>query len=256
MADFHQANSHQANFHKPDFQRADSQLDVLFEDNHLLVINKPAGWVSQGANPGVPSVVEKITEYLKTKYHKPGNVFVGIVSRLDSQVSGVMVVARTSKAAARLTTQFAQRQPQKKYWALISSAAPLPSSGELTDELWHDDAAHLVRVSPSPRPDSKTARLEFRDLLQLGRWRCLEVNLFTGRKHQIRVQLAHSGAPIFGDQKYGSSEPFPQGIALHSRQLSFVHPVRDSVVDCVAALPWTWPAKVREAIENSAGETE
>lgn len=215
-------------------------LDILYEDNHLLVVNKPAGLATQGAAEGEPSLVTRAQEYLRVKYHKPGNVYIGVVSRLDALVTGVVVLARTSKAAARLSEQFRLGSPRKTYWALVEGI-PQPPTGECIDWLYKDDAAHQMVALTKPRPGTHEARLAYRTLRQLTNASLLEIELHTGRKHQIRVQLARRGWPILGDRKYGSDRSFPRGIALHSRRLTFQHPVRAEEVTIEAPVPPAWP---------------
>ncbi len=214
---------------------------ILFEDNHLLVVNKPAGLATQGAAAGEPSLVAAAKEYLRQKYAKPGNVYLGVVSRLDRLVSGVIVLARTSKAADRLNQQFRGRDVRKIYWAVVSGR-PAPTSGQCTDWLAKDESQQRVRVVRETAPDAQQAILSYRTLavVTAGAW--LEVLLETGRKHQIRVQLAARGWPILGDRKYGSKEaPGPrEAIALHARRLELEHPVRHEPLDFTAPLPAWW----------------
>jgi 23S rRNA pseudouridine1911/1915/1917 synthase len=214
-------------------------LDVLYEDNHLLAVNKPAGLATMGALSGRDSLVEQVRRYLKDRYQKPGNVYVGVVSRLDAAVTGVVLLARTSKAAQRLTRQFAHGEPHKIYWAVIDP--PLSdSSGQCVDWLWHDDLHQRVVVRPPETPEAKQARLTYRTLKKVHGGTLLEIKLETGRKHQIRVQLSHRGSPILGDTKYGSTTAFSPGIALHARRLEIVHPVRHVPLFLDAPLPSSW----------------
>jgi 23S rRNA pseudouridine1911/1915/1917 synthase len=223
-------------------------LDVLYEDNHLLVLNKPAGLPTMGTPEGTPTLLTLAKEYVKQKYQKPGNVYLGVVSRLDAPVTGVMLFARTSKAAARLTEQFRTQAVQKTYWVLVEAAGH-PASGRYTDHLFHDDRHRRVHIVDAGRPGGKEARLAFRHIAQDGHFSLLEIELETGRKHQIRVQLAHHGRPIVGDRKYGSAVKFAAGIALHARQLVVAHPVRGEALEFVAPLPKYWPAAFR-ALES------
>jgi 23S rRNA pseudouridine1911/1915/1917 synthase len=216
------------------------KLEVLFEDNHLLVVNKPAGLATQGALPGKTSLVVAAQSYLKGKYAKPGNVFVGVVSRLDSQVSGVIVLARTSKAAARLTSQFAESSVTKRYLALVPDVLNVPPQGELQHHVWKDDRAQRMRAETAPVRDSQVAKLRYKTLAEFADSRLLEVTLLTGRKHQIRVQLAAIGIPIVGDRKYDSEQYFPVGIALHSYFLSFEHPTKKETLTFRILPPDYW----------------
>jgi 23S rRNA pseudouridine1911/1915/1917 synthase len=218
-------------------------LDVLYEDNHLLVVNKPAGLPTQGAAAGEDSLVVRAKEYLKRKYDKPGNVYVGVVSRLDALVTGVVVLARTSKAAARLSEQFREAEVAKTYWAVVEGI-PKASDATLVDWLAKDERQRKMVVVDSPADSAsqgQEARLRFRQIAALpGRCPLLEVNLDTGRKHQIRVQLAHYGCPIVGDAKYGALRPFPEGIALHARRLVVIHPTLQTRLEFIAPLPESW----------------
>lgn len=222
-----------ANFEPP-------PLPVLYEDNHLLVVNKPAGLATQGALPDEPSAVKLAQQYLKQKYAKPGNVFVGVVSRLDEPVSGVLVLARTSKAAARLSEQFRSRTVEKIYWAVVERAPPSPA-GKLVDWLIKEERLRRMVVAPSHSPGAAEARLEYRTLKKLPQGAALlEVRLETGRKHQIRVQLATIQTPIWGDRKYGGERSLRSGICLHARLLRLFHPVRREPLEFVAPLPAAW----------------
>jgi 23S rRNA pseudouridine1911/1915/1917 synthase len=223
-------------------------LSILFEDNHLLVLNKPAGLPTMGTPEGTPTLLTLAKEYVKQKYQKPGNVYLGVVSRLDAPVTGVVLFARTSKAAARLTEQFRTQAVQKCYWALVEAAGQ-PISGSYVDRLVHDDRHRRVHVVESGRSDAKESRLSFRQIAQDARFTLLEIELETGRKHQIRVQLAHHGQPIVGDRKYGNEMKFAAGIALHARRLVIAHPVRGEAIEFTAPLPKYWPAAIR-ALES------
>lgn len=215
-----------------------STLDVLYDDNHLLVINKPAGVVTQGAAAGETSLLELAKQYVKRKYHKPGNVYLGTVSRLDAAVSGVVVFARTSKAAARLAEQFRAHTVRKIYWAIVSGTPAVSDTCE--DWLIKDEARQRMILADDQTAGAQLARLGYRRGQAVpGGWH-LEIELETGRKHQIRVQLAGRGLPIVGDRKYGSPETFARGIALHSRLLEFKHPTRPETLTLVAPLPASW----------------
>ncbi|WP_254507042.1 RluA family pseudouridine synthase [Anatilimnocola floriformis] len=215
------------------------QLPILYEDNHLLVVNKPAGIATMGVTDDEESVAKLAKEYLKEKYQKPGNVYLGVVSRIDRLVSGVLVFARTSKAAARLSEQFRERETAKIYWAVVEK---LPRGG--TQELVHwmlKDERHQRMVVTAPRATgAQEARLIYRPLQKVKRGELLEVELLTGRKHQIRLQLSTVGSPILGDRKYGSEQWFDHGIALHSRQLTIAHPTKQESLTFVAPLPAAW----------------
>jgi 23S rRNA pseudouridine1911/1915/1917 synthase len=237
-------------------------FDVLFEDNHLLVVNKPVGWVTQGALPGAASLLDAASDYIKQKYAKPGNVFLGIVSRLDKSVSGVCVIARTSKAAARLSEQFRQRSIDKTYLAIVHSTEPIAIDHK-TIRLTHwlrqrpnDDAVQVVSQASS---EAKQAELTYRVVSDLGSgYYLLHVDLETGRKHQIRVQLAATGLPIVGDKRYGSQKTFESGIMLHALQLDLLHPTlrqegsSDPVaLQFVAPLPTAWLKRFPKLAQQS-----
>ena len=214
------------------------QLDVLFEDNHLLVINKPVGLPTQGVVEGAASVVTAAKAYLKAKYQKPGNVYLGVVSRLDASVSGVLVIARTSKAAARLSDQFRERTAKKVYWAIVAEP-PNPPAGERTDWLKKDEKHQKMAVVSRHTIGAQRASLAYRTVSKKSQAALVEIDLHTGRKHQIRVQLSHLGCPILGDHKYGSRRKLPGGIALHAHSLEIVHPVSKELLRFTAPLPAT-----------------
>ncbi|QDV62736.1 RluA family pseudouridine synthase [Crateriforma conspicua] len=222
-------------------------LQVLYEDNHLLVVNKPAEIATMGAEAGRPTIHAAACEYLKTKYNKPGNVFVGIVSRLDTMTSGVLVLARTSKAASRLQAQFARKGndsgPGKVYLAVVQGEID-PPTGHLRDEVFKDDAARRMRTAGRsgnpPGGSAQSAELEYQSIAGDDRCTLLAVRLATGRKHQIRVQFADRGHPILGDRKYGSGRPFPAGISLHSWALAIDHPTKKDRMAFHASPPRSW----------------
>ena len=216
------------------------KLNVIFEDNHLLVIDKPPLLATMGTRENEDSLLDRARQYIKRKYNKPGKVYLGVVSRLDSFVTGVIVFARTSKAASRLTNQFRIRSVEKKYWAIIPNR--LPNEGVLEDRLVKDESRHrmvVIKKHAPKLPGEKLARLRFRTLGTHESVRLIEVELETGRKHQIRVQLENAGCPIVGDRKYGSDKPFKTGIALHSRHLVLEHPTK-KVVQSFQSDPPTW----------------
>ncbi|MFN5321666.1 MAG: RluA family pseudouridine synthase [Planctomycetota bacterium] len=220
---------------------ATPKLSVLYEDNHLLVLNKPAGLATMGVAAGEDSLWEQARAYLKQKYSKPGNVYLGVVSRLDAAVSGVIVLARTSKAAARLSEQFREGAAEKTYLALVNGPVAPPPTARLEHWMEKDEARQKMAISKTPRPGWKPALLEFRRRRQLSdqTW-LLEVRLLTGRKHQIRAQLSAAGWPISGDRKYGSTHSFPRGIGLHSYSLSLAHPTQHDRRTWTALPPQPW----------------
>lgn len=214
-------------------------LQVLYEDNHLLVVNKPSGIATMGTAAGATSMVTLAKEYLKQHFKKPGNVYLGVVSRLDSLVSGVLIFARTSKAAARLSEQFRERGAEKTYWAIVDGA-PEPKAAELVHWISKDESQQRMVVRTKKSANAREARLRYQTLRTFSGGTLLEVELQTGRKHQIRVQLAAAGHAILGDRKYGSQEPFPAGIALHARSLTIDHPTLKKPLTFVAELPKAW----------------
>jgi 23S rRNA pseudouridine1911/1915/1917 synthase len=215
-------------------------LRILYEDNHLLVVDKPAGLATQGVAEGTPSVVTRAKAYLKQKHNKPGNVYLGVVSRLDAFASGVLVLARTSKAAARLTEQFCSRGVQKVYQALVERP-PVPAAGELSHWLLKNDKERRIEVVPPRTKNAQHARLCYRTLGPHHRGTLVEVELHSGRKHQIRVQLAEIGCPIVGDRKYGSRRPLADlAIALHAVRLTLEHPTTGQPLTIESPLPRSW----------------
>jgi len=231
-----------ANNSKP---AAPKKIDVIFEDNHLLVINKPALLVTMGARPGEPSLVNLAKDYVRDKYQKPGNVYLGVVSRLDSFVSGVIVMARTSKAAARLNDQFRNKTTDKTYLAIVPHHPNLKSKGALEHWLAKDESNHRMMTVADGDTNSKAklARLTY-EVIGHHQQNCLlKIKLETGRKHQIRTQLAATSCPIIGDRKYGSKATFSVGIALHSRSLTIEHPTKRQLMTFNAEPPRFWNVK-------------
>jgi 23S rRNA pseudouridine1911/1915/1917 synthase len=219
-------------------------LDVLYEDNHCLVVNKPAGLLTQGDATGEPTLVGAAGDYLKTKYAKPGNVFVGLVHRLDRPSSGVVLLARTSKAAARLSKQFREGKVEKVYWAVVEGACP--AAGVWSDTLRKDVRRNVVEVVEPGTEGGRLASLAFRVIDRKQGVCLLEIRPVTGRGHQIRVQLSSRGLPIVGDKKYGASTPLravdgKPRVALHARRLTFKHPTRPGAISVTAPAPADWP---------------
>jgi 23S rRNA pseudouridine1911/1915/1917 synthase len=221
-------------------------LEVLYEDNHLLVVNKPAGLATQGVAEGTPSVLTRAKNYLKQKYAKPGNVYLGIVSRLDSTVSGALVLARTSKAADRLTKQFQTGEVKKTYWALVEKP-PQPATGELSDWVLKDDKARCMKIVPPRTRGAQHARLKYRTLGTEKLGTLVEVELLTGRKHQIRLQLSEIDCSILGDRKYGNRQKFSeQAIALHCVGLELMHPTSQKRLSFICPPPANWKLSKRQ----------
>lgn len=216
--------------------------DILYEDNHCLAIAKPAGCLSTHFQGTEETLDRAVKTYLKAKYRKPGNVFLGVVHRLDRPVSGVLLFARTSKAAARLAEQFRTGTIEKVYWAIVEGKVAA-LAGTLEDWLRKDDAAHRVEVVEPRSRGSRQALLHFQQRGTHGDLTWLEIRPQTGRTHQLRVQLAHRGHPIYGDAKYGSIRLFDQAIALHARSLTFLHPIRYEPITLTADLPPKWKGR-------------
>jgi 23S rRNA pseudouridine1911/1915/1917 synthase len=217
----------------------DAALQILYEDNHCLAINKPAGRLSTHFGGREETLDREAKAYLKGKYHKPGKVFLGIVHRLDRPVSGVLLFARTSKAAARLAQQFREGTIDKVYWAVVEGRID-QAAGSLEDWLRKDQDAGRVEVVEPGAAGARLSLLHYCRRAAQGRLSWLEVRPQTGRTHQLRVQLAHRGRPIYGDARYGAVRTFGKAIALHARSLTFLHPVRYEPVTLVAPLPGPW----------------
>lgn len=215
---------------------------VLYEDNHLLAVDKPHGMPSQGDASRDVSVVDWTANYLKVKYEKPGNVFVGLLHRLDRPVGGVMLLARTSKAAARMTKQFQERKLTKKYYAIVVRS-PKRKEGHLQHFVGQLPGKNIVRAYGKAGEGRKKAELKYTMVGSRGGYALLEVELMTGRKHQIRVQLAAMGCGIVGDVKYANTDFLPdKSIALRAREMVFTHPVRkEDTIRIVAPVPETYP---------------
>lgn len=222
-------------------------IQVLFEDNHLLAINKPAGWLVQGDATGDQTLADWAKAYIKARYHKPGDVFLGIIHRLDRPVSGVVVFARTSKALERMNQLFRDRLVEKTYWA-ITDNRPKDLSGTLVHYIWKDEGKNLAHVIDRPsrrHPDAKKSELHYEVIGNLNNHTLLKVNPVTGRGHQIRVQLASMGCPIVGDVKYGFKHANPDAsIHLHCFSLAFEHPVKKEKIVISVEPPreqkWNW----------------
>lgn len=210
-------------------------MTVLYEDNHIIVVNKQSGEIVQGDKTGDVPLSDIVKDWLKVKHNKPGNVFLGVVHRLDRPVSGVVVFAKTSKALARLNTMFAHHEEvQKTYWALTKNC-PKETEGTLTHWLVRNEKQNKSYAYDTERPGSKKAMLHYKVIDRTENYYLLEVQLMTGRHHQIRCQLAKMGCPIKGDLKYGAQRSNPDGsISLHARNIKFVHPVSKEMIDVTA----------------------
>lgn len=211
--------------------------EILFEDNHLLIVNKRAGDIVQGDKTGDQALVEILKSYLKDKYNKPGNVFLGLVHRIDRPVSGAVIFARTSKALTRMTNMVKNRELKKTYWA-ITEQKPAATEGRLEDFLVKNEKQNKSFIVAPGTNGAKPAVLEYRLLSASKTMFLLEIDLHTGRHHQIRAQLAGMGCTIRGDLKYGAKRSNPDGsICLHARELQFKHPVSGETINIKAPLP-------------------
>ena len=204
-------------------------LEVLYEDNHLLAVMKQSGVLTMGDDTGDTTMVDLARDYLKVRYNKPGNVFVGVVHRLDRPVSGVLLFARTSKAASRLSDQFRRGVVQKVYRAIVDGV-PAEKSGEYVDWLLKDRDSNIVSSVPQTTPGAKHSVLKYQVLANRSGSSLVSIQPQTGRSHQIRVQFASRGCPIEGDAKYGSTKPGGGSILLHAQQLSLEHPTKKEPV--------------------------
>jgi len=214
-----------------------SQPVVLYEDNHIIIVNKRSSDLVQGDGTGDEPLDDMVRAYIKEKYNKPGDVFLGVVHRLDRPVSGCVVYARTSKALSRLSELFRTREVKKCYWAIVTDRPP-EEEGTLRSYLKKNEKQNKSYVYDKEVKGSKLADLSYRLLARSERYYLLEVDLYTGRHHQIRAQLAAAGCPVKGDLKYGAKRSNEGGgISLHSRRVSFVHPVKKEEISVVAPLP-------------------
>ncbi len=212
-------------------------MEIIYEDNHIIAVNKTCSEIVQGDKTGDEPISEKVQRYLKEKYGKPGNAFIGVVHRLDRPVSGLVLLAKTSKALSRLNEMFRTHNLTKHYWAIVKNRPPQDEQ-TLCNYLVRNERMNKTFVYDKEVPNSKESKLTYRIIGKTDNYYLLEIELFTGRHHQIRAQLAHIGCPIKGDLKYG----FPRsnkngGISLHSRHIRFIHPVSKEEIDLTAPTP-------------------
>ena len=212
-------------------------MEVVYEDNHIIIVNKTANEIVQGDKTGDTPLSEMVKAYLKEKYQKPGNVFIGVTHRLDRPVSGLVVFAKTGKALSRLNEMFRTGQVEKTYWAVVKNFPP-NEEATLTHYLVRNEKQNKSYAYEKEVPNSKLAKLHYKLIGRSDNYYLLEVLLMTGRHHQIRCQLAKMGCPIKGDLKYGAPRSNPDGsICLHARRVKFVHPVSKQVIEVEAAVP-------------------
>ncbi len=212
-------------------------MNVIYEDNHIIIVNKSSSEIVQGDKTGDKPLVETVKDYIKQKYQKPGNVFLGVVHRLDRPVSGLVVFARTGKALSRLNEMFRTKDVHKTYWAIVQQRPP-QEEGELVHWLVRNEKQNKSYAYDVEKPGSKQAVLAYKLIGQSERYYLLEVDLKTGRHHQIRFQLAKMGCPIKGDLKYGAPRSNPDGsISLLARRIRFIHPVSKKEICIEAPLP-------------------
>ena len=212
-------------------------LQIAYEDNHLIVINKRPGDIVQGDKTGDTPLSDIVKAYIKIKYHKPGNVFLGVAHRIDRPTSGLVMFARTSKALTRLNKALKNKEIKKTYWAIVKQK-PNPDTGTLVHYLKKNPKNNKTTVFESPTNDAKKAILHYKTLTSSDRYHLLEIDLETGRPHQIRAQLAKIGSPIKGDLKYGYPRSNPNGgISLHARKIELTHPVKKEVLTITTEPP-------------------
>lgn len=226
-------------------------MEIVYEDNHLIIVNKACGEIVQGDRTGDEPLVETLKQWIKEKYQKPGNVFCGVIHRIDRPTSGLVVFARTSKGLSRMNELFRKGEVHKTYWAIVQNRPP-----KQTDTLTHWLVAHekgnRTEVFDAPKEGAQKAVLKYRVIAEGERYHLLEVELLTGRKHQIRAQLSHIGCPIKGDLKYGARRSNPGGgISLQSHRICFQHPVSKLDIDITAPTP---PQPLWQALAAAASE--
>lgn len=214
-----------------------SEDQIIFEDNHMMVINKKAGQLVQGDKTGDLSLLELIKDFIKKRDDKPGNVFLGLVHRIDRPTSGLVIYAKTSKALSRLTVMVKDREVKKTYWSLVAKEM-IPKSQRLIHYLQKNEKTNKATVFVKPTDGAKESILTYQIIKTLDNYQLLEIDLETGRHHQIRAQLSKIGVPIKGDLKYGAPRSNPDGgISLHARKLNFIHPVTKENIEITAPVP-------------------
>ncbi|MFC6877854.1 RluA family pseudouridine synthase [Flavobacterium myungsuense] len=214
-----------------------NNLQILHEDNHIIIVNKRVGDIVQGDKTGDKPLSEVVKEYIKDKYDKPGEVFLGVVHRLDRPTTGIVLFARTSKALTRMNELFSNRETQKTYWAIVKNK-PSKTEDKLVHYLKRNEKNNTSKAHLKEVPESKIASLEYKIIKELNNYFALEINLHTGRHHQIRAQLQAIGCPIKGDLKYGFDRSNPDGgIHLHAKKLVFIHPVTKENIEINAPVP-------------------
>ena len=212
-----------------------NKINVIYEDNHLLVVEKPINIPVQEDSSKDKDLLTMLKEYLKDKYNKPGNVFLGLVHRLDRPVGGVMVFAKTSKCASRLSNQIRENKFNKIYYAIVENS--INDSGELTNKLLKDTKNNIVKVDES----GKLSKLEYKKIKEVNKLNLIEIKLYTGRSHQIRVQLSYNGNPLYGDQKYNKNAKVHEQLALFAKRLEFYHPITNELLCFELDLPDRYP---------------
>lgn len=212
-------------------------LDVIYEDNHILIVNKPAGVLVQGDATGDKSLDNYVKDYIKVKYNKPGNVFIGVTHRIDRPTSGIVIFAKTSKALSRVNELFKTKEIKKIYWALVSEI-PEKTEASLVHHMIRNQKLNKSFANDKKSKDSKEAELNYKLVKSSDNYHLLEVEIITGRHHQIRSQLSKIGCPIKGDLKYGAKRPNEDGgICLHARKVEFIHPVSKKELSITSPVP-------------------
>ncbi len=231
-------------------------MEVIYEDNHIIIVNKAPGEIVQGDKTGDKPLLDTVKEWIKETHAKPGNVFLGVVHRLDRPVGGLVIFAKTSKALSRLNEMFRNGQVHKTYWAL-SRNRPQKESDLLTHYITTVERNNKSYASTTPRPGAKESRLRYRTIATGDRLCLIEIELLTGRKHQIRVQMSSIGCPIRGDLKYGDKRSNPDGsISLIARRITFTHPVSGKEIDITAPVPDERAWRELEAISTTNQTTK